>query len=141
MAEVKLPDWIADHLRRYLETDGKDGHMWRGLTTLLLTTVGRRSGEPRMLPLIYGREGDSYIIIGSKGGAPDHPFWYRNLVAQPRVQVQVEAEKFTAMARTAQGEERAELWSKMKQIFAPYDEYQARTKREIPVVVLEPEGR
>ena len=141
MAEVKLPDWIADHMRRYLETDGKDGHLWRGLPTLLLTTVGRRSGEPRMLPLIYGREGDSYIIIASKGGAPQHPFWYRNLVDEPRVQIQVEAEKLTAMARTARAEERATLWSKMKEIFAPYDEYQARTEREIPVVVLEPEGR
>ena len=139
MADVKLPDWMADHMRRYVETDGKDGHLWRGIPTLLLTTQGRRSGEARMLPLIYGSEGESYVVVASKGGAPAHPFWYRNLVAQPRVQAQVEARKFTATARTAQGEERAALWSKMKDVFGPYEDYQARTEREIPVVVLEPE--
>ncbi|MEJ2133126.1 MAG: nitroreductase family deazaflavin-dependent oxidoreductase [Gammaproteobacteria bacterium] len=133
----ELPDWIADHMRRYLETDGEDGHMWRGVPTLLLTTTGRRSGSSRMLPLIYGEEGDACVVVASKGGHENNPLWYENLKTNPEVQVQVAADKFTAQARTATGEERARLWKKMTEIWPAYDEYQARTKREIPVVVLE----
>lgn len=137
MADPKLPDWIADHLRRYLESDGEDGHLWRGVPTLLLTTTGRRSGEPRTLPLIYGRHGDAYVLVASKGGNAANPLWYENLVAQPRVRVQVAADRFEAVARTAAGEERATLWKLMTGLWPDYDTYQARTEREIPVVVLE----
>lgn len=136
--ERRLPDWMAQHMKRYLETDGEDGHMWRGVPTLLLTTTGRRSGESRMLPLIYGRANDdAYVIVASKGGHKNNPIWYENLVASPAVSVQVAADKFAARARTAQGEERGQLWQKMAEIFPPYNDYQKSTEREIPVVVLE----
>ena len=84
-----LPDWAQEHMRNYLATDGVDGHIWRGVPTLLLTTVGCKSGASRMLPLIYGQDGDDYIIVASKGGFPEHPAWYNNLVAQPEVQVRL----------------------------------------------------
>ena len=132
-----LPDWIADHLRRYLETDGEDGHVWNGVPTLLLTTKGSQSGKDRMLPLIYGEHDGRYVVVASRGGAPKHPSWYTNLVAEPAVKVQVKADKFDATARTASAEEKPELWQMMAKIFPQYDEYQAKTDREIPVVVLE----
>jgi deazaflavin-dependent oxidoreductase (nitroreductase family) len=107
------------------------------VTTLLLTTTGRRSGQSRTTPLIYGRDGERYVVVASRGGAPTHPAWYDNLVAQPAVQVQVMADRFTARARTATPAERPALWKTMAAIWPPYDDYQARTTREIPVVVLE----
>lgn len=140
MADSKppaLPGWIADHLKRYLATDGADGHIWNGVPTLLLTTTGRSSGAALQLPLIYGRDGDRFVIVASRGGAPDHPGWYKNLAALPDVRLQVAAERFTARARTASGEERARLWQVMAKIWPAYDEYQAKTSRQIPVVVLE----
>lgn len=119
--------------------------MWDGsaagvpgvLPCLLLTTVGRRSGEKRTSPLIYGTVGDAYIVIGSKGGADTQPKWYLNLRANPAVEVQVGKDQFPARARVATGEERKQLWEQMVQVFPPYREYQQKTKREIPVVVLE----
>ena len=139
MAETKseLPGWIADHLRRYQATDGADGHLWNGVPCLLLTTTGRKSGTPLTLPLIYGRDGERVVIVASRGGAPDHPAWYKNLAAQPHVRLQIAADKFAAKARTAASEERARLWRVMTTIWPAYDEYQAKTTREIPVVVLE----
>jgi deazaflavin-dependent oxidoreductase (nitroreductase family) len=141
----ELPDWIAQHVKLYLE-DPDAGHMWDSrpaggtgmLPTLLLTTIGRKSGEPRILPLIYGEVDDGYAIIASKGGFPTHPAWYLNLVANPNVEVQVGRDKFTARARTAEGEEREAIWAQMAEIYPPYNDYQAAaTQREIPVVVLE----
>ncbi|MDZ5441472.1 nitroreductase family deazaflavin-dependent oxidoreductase [Micromonospora sp. 4G57] len=130
--------WVADHIRRYVETDGAEGHEWRpGVWTLLLTTRGRRSGKLRRTALIYGRDGDAYLVVGSQGGAPEHPAWYLNLLAEPEVQVQVGAEKFTARARTATGEEKPRMWRTMTETWPAYDEYQTKTDREIPVVVLE----
>lgn len=141
-----LPKWIADHLQRYLETDGADGHLWDSapvggpgpIPTLLLTTTGRRSGKPIVMPLIYGEAGGKYVVVASKGGAPTHPGWYLNLAAHRDVEVQILAKRFRATARTASGAERAELWQQMAAIYPPYDDYQAKTDREIPVVVLEP---
>jgi deazaflavin-dependent oxidoreductase (nitroreductase family) len=130
-------DWARDHVRRYVETNGEDGHEWRGTNSLLLTTVGQRSGKTRRSGLIYGRDGDRYVIVASKGGAPRHPGWYHNLVAHPEVRVQVKGDVFQANARTAAGEERERLWRQMADQFPPYDEYQEKTDREIPVVVLE----
>jgi deazaflavin-dependent oxidoreductase (nitroreductase family) len=130
------PGWQQAHARRYIETDGKDGHVWEGVTTLLLTTTGRRSGLARTTPLIYGRAGDRYLVVASRGGAPAHPSWYENLVAQPIVQVQVMADRFKARARTATPAERPTLWKTMAAIWPAYDEYQQRTAREIPVVIL-----
>ena len=138
MAQKALPKMIADHLRRYLETDGKDGHIWNGLTTLLLTTTGRRSGESRILPLIYGEANGEYIVVASKGGHTHHPSWYLNLAENPTVKIQVGSEKFDAIARTVSGDERASLWDFMAEIFPTYKEYQAKTPREIPVIAIKP---
>jgi deazaflavin-dependent oxidoreductase (nitroreductase family) len=130
--------WVADHIRRYVETDGREGHEWReGVHTLLLTTRGHASGKLRRTALIYGRDGDDYVVVASQGGAPTHPSWYRNLAAEPEVRVQVAAETFTARARTATAEERPRLWRMMAAIWPDYDSYQKQTDREIPVVVLE----
>jgi len=133
----RLPRWMADHLERYLATNGADGHIWRGMPTLLLTTTGRKSGEERQLPLLYGRDGDRYLVVGSRGGSPDHPSWYKNLVANPEVSVQVLGDRFRARARTANHDERPRLWRTMTKIFPFYDQYQSRTGREIPVVILQ----
>jgi deazaflavin-dependent oxidoreductase (nitroreductase family) len=127
-----------EHVKRYVETDGEVGHDWRdGAPTLILTTTGRRSGDPRPTPLIYGRHGDDYLVVASKGGAPAHPAWYLNLQANPQVELQVGDERFPATARTATPEEKPELWRTMAEIWPAYDEYQGKTDREIPVVVLE----
>ena len=130
-----------EHVKRYVETDGEEGHDWQdGVPVLILTTTGRRSGEERPTPLIYGRDGDDYLVVASKGGAPDPPAWYRNLSDDPDVQVQVKGDRFPARARTATPEEKPELWRTMAEIWPAYDEYQGKTDREIPVVVLERAG-
>jgi proline iminopeptidase len=126
-----------EHVRRYQETDGQVGYIWHGVPTLILTTTGRASGEPRSTPLIFGEDDDRCVIVASKGGAPEHPGWYRNLSKQPEVEVQVKADRFRARARTAEGEERDRLWQVMTGIWPAYDEYAEKTDREIPVVVLE----
>jgi deazaflavin-dependent oxidoreductase (nitroreductase family) len=127
-----------EHVRRYRETGGEVGHIWReGSTILLLTTTGRSSGKPRTTPLIYAQDGDRYVIVASKGGAPEHPGWYENLAKDPNVELQVKDDVFPARARTAEGEERERLWRKANEVWPHYDEYAAKTHREIPVVVLE----
>jgi deazaflavin-dependent oxidoreductase (nitroreductase family) len=128
-----------EHIRRYLETGGDVGHEWSGVHTLVLTTTGRTSGQRRRSAMIYGRDGDDVVVIASQGGAPTHPNWYLNLVAEPNVDVQVGADKFRARARAAAGDERARLWALMAAIWPNFDVYQTRTEREIPVVVLERE--
>jgi deazaflavin-dependent oxidoreductase (nitroreductase family) len=131
------PGWQRDHTRGYLDTDGADGYVWNGVPTLLLTTLGRRSGMARRTPLIFGRDGDRYLVVASAGGQPGHPYWYRNLAEEPRVRVQVQGELFDAQARTATAAEKPELWKIMTGIWPAYDDYQKRTDREIPLVVLE----
>jgi deazaflavin-dependent oxidoreductase (nitroreductase family) len=125
-----------EHVDRYRATGGEEGHDWQGTTTLLLTTTGRHSGEERTTPLIYQRDGDRFVVVASKGGADDHPGWYYNLAEDPDVEAQVMDERFPAQAGTAQGEERERLWKVMTATWPQYDEYQAKTEREIPVVVL-----
>jgi proline iminopeptidase len=128
----------AEHVQRYQETDGAEGHIWReGSTVLLLTTTGRKSGEKTTTPLIYDLDGDDPVIVASKGGAAEHPGWYRNLVKNPEVEVQIKGEKFRARAHAAEGEERERLWRQMNDMWPHYAEYQEKTDREIPVVVLE----
>jgi deazaflavin-dependent oxidoreductase (nitroreductase family) len=128
----------AEHVRRYLETDGEVGYRWRnGAPILILTTTGRRSGEPRLKPLIFGEDDGRYVVVASRGGAQHHPGWYLNLAADPDVHVQVKADRFPARARTAEGDERERLWKRMAEIWPAYDDYRQRTDREIPVVVLE----
>jgi deazaflavin-dependent oxidoreductase (nitroreductase family) len=127
-----------DHVRAYRETDGELGHDWRrGAPVLLLTTTGHSSGEPRTTPLIYGRSGEDYLIVASHGGSPTPPAWYVNLTEQPEVEVQVLADRFRARARRATPEEKPAMWQEMVRHWPPYDDYQQRTDREIPVVVLE----
>ncbi len=127
-----------EHVHVYRETGGEVGHIWReGSTILLLTTTGRKSGERRTTPLIYAQDGDRYVIVASKGGAPEHPGWYENLAKDPNVELQVKDEVFPVRARTAEGEERERLWRKANEGWRHYDEYQTKTDREIPVVVLE----
>jgi deazaflavin-dependent oxidoreductase (nitroreductase family) len=132
--------WFAEHVDRYVETNGEDGHDWNGKPTLLLTTRGRRSGEPHTLPLIYGRDGHRLVVVASRGGAPKHPAWYLNLLADPEVDVQVKGERFHARAYPAGTDEKPRLWQTMTGIFPDYDAYQRKTTREIPVVVLERTG-
>ena len=128
-----------EHVRRYRETNGQEGHSWReGSTILLLTTTGRKTGLERTRPLIYDLDGDDDpVIVASKGGAPHHPHWYLNLVANPDVEVQIKGDHFRARARTAEGAERERLWRQMNEMWPHYDEYQQKTERVIPVVVLE----
>lgn len=127
-----------EHVRRYRETGGEVGHIWkRGSKVLLLTTTGRTSGRPTTTPLIYERDGERLVIVASKGGAPANPGWYRNLRRQPEVEVQVLDEIFRARARTADGDERERLWALAAQQWPDYDAYAKRTHRRIPVVVLE----
>lgn len=129
--------WVARHIERYVESDGKKGHRWSGVDTLLLTTRGRKTGKLRRTALIYGRDGDRYLVVASSGGARRHPSWYLNLSENPEVDVQVGAERFTARARTASAKDRARLWRSMAAIWPDYDTYQRKTDREIPVVILE----
>lgn len=127
-----------EHVRRYQETGGREGHDWRGASTLILTTIGRSSGRPRPTPLIYGRSGDAFVVMASKGGASTNPDWYINLEHRPEAEIQVWDRHLTVRARTSQGEERDRLWRRMAELWPAYDEYQTRTRRQIPVVVLEP---
>jgi deazaflavin-dependent oxidoreductase (nitroreductase family) len=130
--------WVASHTRRYLDSDGEKGHEWRpGVPSLLLTTRGRRSGKLHRTALIYGRDGDRYLVVGSVGGSSKHPAWYLNLVADPEVHVQVGSDRFTARARPATAEEKPRLWELMTAIWPAYDGYQRRTRRDIPVVILD----
>jgi deazaflavin-dependent oxidoreductase (nitroreductase family) len=139
-----MPDWIQNHVRQYVQSGGKEGHMWDSsvvggpgtLPTLLLTTTGRRSGTKQLVPLIYGKTEGGVVVIASKGGAPEHPGWYRNLVADPETEVQVGTERFHAIASTVEGAERAKLWDLMVKIYPPYVAYQNKTERKIPVVML-----
>lgn len=148
MADFSEIPWIAEHIALY-RSDPEKARLWDStplggpglLPTLLLTTTGRRSGEPRSLPLIYGEVGESHVVIASKGGMPSHPVWYLNLVAKPECEIMVGARRIEARARVADGDERDRLWAQMAKIYPPYDEYQSRAgDRTIPVVVLDPVG-
>lgn len=129
-----------EHVKAYRESDGEVGHEWQdGVHTLLLTTTGRVSGDSHTTPLIYIRDGEQFAIVASKGGAPDHPDWYHNLVADPHVQVQVADRVFAATAETADAADRARLWQDLVAVWPDYDDYAAKTDREIPVVLLTPQ--
>ena len=145
MADFSAIPWIAEHIELY-KTDPEKAHMWDSgalggpgiLPTLLLTTTGRKSGEARSLPLIYGEHEGSYVIIASKGGMPTHPVWYLNLEAKPECDLQVGAKSVLARARVVSGDEREQIWKKMAEIYPPYLDYAKATDRLIPVVVLDP---
>jgi deazaflavin-dependent oxidoreductase (nitroreductase family) len=125
-----------EHVRIYQETGGERGYDWRGTTILLLSTEGRRSGEPRTTPLIHRTDGDRWVVVASKGGAPKNPGWFENLMANPDAVIQVKGETIPVRAKAAEGEERTRLWSLMAEVWPAYDDYQAKTDREIPVVVF-----
>src|SRR5919109_2213362 len=141
----KRPAWVTEHLRRYRESGGAEGHLFEATVAgvpgivpcLLLTTIGRRSGKKLTSPLFYSTAGAAYIVAGSKGGSDQQPGWYLNLRANPVVEVQVGREQFTPTARVATGKEREQLWEQMAQLIPLYRDYQKKTKRELPVVVLE----
>jgi deazaflavin-dependent oxidoreductase (nitroreductase family) len=148
MADFSKIPWIAEHVELY-RTDPEKAHMWDSsllggpgpLPSLLLTTTGRKSRELRAVPLIYGEAGNSYVVIASKGGLPNHPIWYLNLEANPRCELMVGPKPVSARARVAEGEERERLWEQMAKLYPPYIEYQERAgARTIPVVVLDPVG-
>lgn len=130
-------DWVAKHVRQYVDSGGTKGARFYGHDALLITTRGRRSGRLRRTALYYGVAGDRYVLVASNGGSRTHPDWYLNLTEHPEVTVQVGPETFTAHARTAGPEERPALWKLMVAIFPNYREYQAKAGREIPVVVLD----
>jgi deazaflavin-dependent oxidoreductase (nitroreductase family) len=140
MAEAAERDYSLfgdEHIARYEETDGEVGYLWNGAPCLVLHTTGRTTGELRKFALIFGERGDDLVLVASKGGAPDHPGWYLNLLAHPDVVVQVKGDVIPVRARTAEGAERTELWNLMLEHWPEYTGYQANTDREIPVVVLE----
>lgn len=126
-----------EHARVYRETNGETGFIWNGVPILLLTTTGRKSGEPRTVPLIYRQVGDRSVIIASKGGAATHPAWFLNVSENPEVEVQIRGDVFRARARAAEGAERQELWDEAASAWPNYNVYQTRTDRKIPVVALE----
>lgn len=128
----------AEHVRRYQETDGEVGYLWNGVPILLLSTTGRRTGQRRTTPLIFGRDGDDHVVVASKGGAPHHPAWYLNLTAHPEAEIQVRADHIPVVARTASDDERPRLRRIMTELWPNYDAYQSRTERVIPLVVLSP---
>jgi len=138
------PGFAKEHVERYRASNGADGHIWTGFDgtgnfpCLLLTTTGRKSGEARTTPLIYGEDDGEYMVIASQGGRPAHPGWYFNILKDVSVELQVEADVFAGVARTANAEERARLWRMMANIYPPYDAYQekATATREIPLVIL-----
>jgi len=136
--------WISAHVALY-KSDPEKAHHWDSselggpgiLPTLLLTTTGRKSGEPRPAPLIYGEHGDSFVIIASKGGMPTHPIWYLNLEANPECEIQVGTRHLKVKARVVEGDERETIWNHMTGVYPPYIEYQKNTDRKIPAVVLD----
>ncbi len=144
-SKTARPSWIDQHVALY-RSDPEKGHLWDSsavggpglLPTLLLSTRGRKTGNMSVQPLIYGKHGGNFVIIASKGGAPNHPAWYLNLQAEPECKIQVASDHYRVTARDAQGEEREKLWQQLAIIYPPYDDYQAGTSRQIPVVVLEP---
>jgi len=123
----------------YRFSGGRIGGRFRGgAPVLLLTTVGRKSGQPRTAPLLYLQDGENLVIVASKGGMSHHPVWYLNLEANPDVKVQIGSDRRRMRARRASDEEKAKLWPRLVAMYRDYDDYQARTDRNIPVVVLEP---
>lgn len=146
--EIGAPGWQDTHLAAYLRTDGAEGHFVDFTSAggpletpcLILKTRGRRSGEPKLIPLIYGEDAGRFVIVASKGGAPSHPAWFLNLEADAHVEFQVIDKKYKGVAKIAEDAERERLFAMMAKIYPPYLEYKAKTDREIPVVLLEPQA-
>ena len=136
-----MPDFTLfgdEHVKQYEQTAGRTGHDWNGTQILILRTTGRKSGELRKAPLIYGRDGDNYLVVASKGGAPEHPGWYSNLLAHPNAEIQVHGDVIPVISSTASPQEKTRLWPIMTAEWPDYDKYQTKTARDIPLVVLRP---
>jgi deazaflavin-dependent oxidoreductase (nitroreductase family) len=136
-----MPDFKLfgdEHVRQYEATNGQTGYEWNNTKILILRTTGRSSGELRKAPLIFGRDGANYLVVASKGGAPDHPGWYKNLSAHPDIEIQVKGDVIPVRARTASAEEKQRLWPTMVKEWPDYENYQKSTPRDIPVVILSP---
>ena len=127
-----------DHVKAYRETDGEVGYLWNGVPILLLTTTGRRSGQPRTTPLIFARDGNDFLVVASMGGAPQHPKWYLNVEANPQAEIQVKGDHVAVTAHAATPQEKPRLWQIVREPWPNYDVYQSRTDRDIPVVILTP---
>ena len=130
-------EFVADHVERYLASDSEDGYEMEGAPCVILTTTGRRTGKVRRTPLIRVHDGDNYLVVASLGGAPQHPVWYLNLLADPEVTLQDRGVVHELVARTASPEEKAGLWPIAVAVWPDYANYQAKTERDIPLVVLE----
>jgi deazaflavin-dependent oxidoreductase (nitroreductase family) len=128
--------WVAKQARLYEESGGTEGTTAGGAPCLLLDYRGRRSGAWHRTVLIYGRDGDTYLIVGSNGGSDDHPLWFGSLLENPEVRVRVGAERFPAIAETLSAEEKARVWPHLVTVFPQYEEYRRKTSRDIPVVRL-----
>jgi deazaflavin-dependent oxidoreductase (nitroreductase family) len=138
LVEFVLGPLLTVHQWLYEHSDGRIGASLGGRPMLLLRTIGRRSKELRTAALLYVRDGDAYVVIASKGGAPYHPGWFHNLTAKPDVEIQVGRERIPVRARVAKGKERSRLWARADEVNqGQYGEYQSRTSRVIPVVVLD----
>ena len=141
MAEQYIPspsDWAAEQVEAYERTDGQEKGDLKGVPVIILTTTGRRTGAIRKSPLMRVKDGDKYAVVASKGGAPENPVWYLNIKDNPTVQLQDGAEKKTYRAHVAAGSEREEWWGKASAVWPDYNEYQKKTSREIPLLVLTP---
>jgi deazaflavin-dependent oxidoreductase (nitroreductase family) len=141
MSDYQQPDLALvgeTHVQAYRESGGEVGYIWNGVPTLLLTVIGRRSGRELTSALIFGRDGDDYLVVASMGGAPNHPQWYLNLQANPQAKIQVRSEVLDVVARTASAGEKPRLWKIVTGVWPNYDTYQSRTSRDIPLVVLSP---
>ncbi|WP_406287324.1 nitroreductase family deazaflavin-dependent oxidoreductase [Embleya sp. NBC_00896] len=128
--------WVADQAKLYEESGGTKGLTVQGSPCLLIDTLGRKSGQWRRSVLIYGRDGEDYLVVASLGGSDHHPLWYLNLTANPQVRLRVETERFAATAETLSPAEKARVWPHLVEVFAPYAGYQQKTERDIPVVRL-----
>jgi deazaflavin-dependent oxidoreductase (nitroreductase family) len=130
---------MGGHAAVYRATNGLIGHRFPGFAPMLLVDhVGAKSGTARTSPLVYAEDGENVILVASKGGYPKHPAWFHNLMANPDTSIQIGSTRRRVHARVADAEERKRLWPKVVQVYSGYDDYQRRTEREIPLVILEP---
>jgi deazaflavin-dependent oxidoreductase (nitroreductase family) len=134
---TSINDFNRNLIAEFRENGGKVTGIFGNAPLLLLTTTGAKSGEPRTSPVVYTRDGDEYVVIASRGGSPNNPAWYHNLVANPTVTVELPGETFTARTRVATGDERERLFRAQADLMPNFDEYQSKTTRQIPVIVLE----
>jgi deazaflavin-dependent oxidoreductase (nitroreductase family) len=139
MSEYEPSPWepIADHVERYIATNGEDGFIWEGGEVIILTTTGAKSGKERRTPLIRVADGERYFVVASMGGAPQNPQWFHNMVANPEVTIQDRADVMQLTARVASPEEKAKFWPIAVAAWPDYDKYQESTERDIPLMICE----